>query len=339
MQMLLLLSLFSMLSVLVCILAVFASVHLDFIVQIILVCFLACTIWILIYDIVVIFPEYHYYKKLCRRFRDGEIYQDYIDHIGGLFPILKDDIKRLDMLLDRQSTMQLSTKQAEFLALQNQINPHFLYNTLDSIRGDALAAGVESIANVAEALSTFFRYTITETRNLVTIAEELENVNNYFTIQQYRFGDKLSMNIEIEDDSQLILSMQCPKLFLQPIIENSILHGLEGKTDNGVLTIHIELVDQDLHIDVVDNGSGIPEDILDELNRSLGRISVGAIVEPPQGKHSGIALKNVCRRIKLLFGEQYGIHISSIVDIGTKIEVVLPSTVISSPAAINKQSA
>ena len=107
MQMLLLLSLFSMLSVLVCILAVFASVHLDFIVQIILVCFLACTIWILIYDIVVIFPEYHYYKKLCRRFRDGEIYQDYIDHIGGLFPILKDDIKRLDMLLDRQSTMQL----------------------------------------------------------------------------------------------------------------------------------------------------------------------------------------------------------------------------------------
>lgn len=77
------------------------------------------------------------------------------------------------MLLDRQNTMQLSTKQAEFLALQNQINPHFLYNTLDSIRGDALAAGVESIANVAEALSTFFRYTITETRNLVTIQEAM----------------------------------------------------------------------------------------------------------------------------------------------------------------------
>ena len=253
-----------------------------------------------------------------------EIYQDYIRGIDGLFPYLKEDIDRLDALIDRQDIMQLSTKQAEFLALQNQINPHFLYNTLDSIRGDALAAGAQSIADITEALSTFFRYTITETRNLVTIGEELENVHNYFVIQQYRFGDKLTMDVDIKDNRDEILRMQCPKLFLQPIIENAIFHGLERRKDDGLLTISIEQADEDLHVDISDNGAGIPAEQLIALNKSLSRVSVGAIMEEPNGKKGGIALKNVCRRIKLLFGERYGIHISSIVGIGTKVEVVLP---------------
>ena len=269
-------------------------------------------------------PEGRRYSHLTRRFRDGEIYQDYIRGIDGLFPYLKEDIDRLDALIDRQDIMQLSTKQAEFLALQNQINPHFLYNTLDSIRGDALAAGAQSIADITEALSTFFRYTITETRNLVTIGEELENVHNYFVIQQYRFGDKLTMVVDIKDNRDEILRMQCPKLFLQPIIENAIFHGLERRKDDGLLTISIEQADEDLHVDISDNGAGIPAEQLYALNKSLSRVSVGAIMEEPNGKKGGIALKNVCRRIKLLFGERYGIHISSIVGIGTKVEVVLP---------------
>ena len=269
-------------------------------------------------------PEVRRYSHLTRRFRDGEIYQDYIRGIDGLFPYLKEDIDRLDALIDRQDIMQLSTKQAEFLALQNQINPHFLYNTLDSIRGDALAAGAQSIADITEALSTFFRYTITETRNLVTIGEELENVHNYFVIQQYRFGDKLTMVVDIKDNRDEILRMQCPKLFLQPIIENAIFHGLERRKDDGLLTISIEQADEDLHVDISDNGAGIPAEQLYALNKSLSRVSVGAIMEEPNGKKGGIALKNVCRRIKLLFGERYGIHISSIVGIGTKVEVVLP---------------
>ena len=269
-------------------------------------------------------PEGRRYSHLTRRFRDGEIYQDYIRGIDGLFPYLKEDIDRLDALIDRQDIMQLSTTQAEFLALQNQTNPHFLYNTLDSIRGDALAAGAQSIADITEALSTFFRYTITETRNLVTIGEELENVHNYFVIQQYRFGDKLTMDVDIKDNRDEILRMQCPKLFLQPIIENAIFHGLERRKDDGLLTISIEQADEDLHVDISDNGAGIPAEQLIALNKSLSRVSVGAIMEEPNGKKGGIALKNVCRRIKLLFGERYGIHISSIVGIGTKVEVVLP---------------
>ena len=263
-------------------------------------------------------------RQLCEDFRDGRIYQDFIQEIGVLLPSLDSAVSRLDGLLDRQQVLQLSTKQAEFLALQNQINPHFLYNTLESIRGDALAAGMEQIADITEALSTFFRYTITETRNLVTLSEELDNIDNYFVIQQYRFGDKLSMVIEIADDRSQILNLQCPKLFLQPIIENAIFHGIEHRAENGRITIHIEIIDNEVRIEVSDNGIGIDAAKLRELNEALNRVSVGAIVEEKGRQKGGIALKNVCRRIKLLFGEQYGLHISSIVGIGTKVEVTLP---------------
>ena len=261
------------------------------------------------------------YRNLCLQFNNGEIYQNFINTIGGLFPFLDTAVKRLDSLLGRQNTLQLSTKQAEFLALQNQINPHFLYNTLESIRGDALAAGMENIANITEALSTFFRYTITETRNLVSLREELDNVKNYFVIQQYRFGDKLSIAVNIVDEAASILNLQCPKLFLQPIVENAVFHGLERKSENGLVSIRVEIIDQEVHIDISDNGVGMQEEILSKLNGELNRVSAGAIVENKKG---GIALKNVCRRIKLLFGEQYGIHVSSIIGIGTKVEVTLP---------------
>ena len=261
------------------------------------------------------------YRRLCRQFMDGEIYQDFVHTIGGLFPLLDPAVRRLDSLLDRQNTLQLSTKQAEFLALQNQINPHFLYNTLESIRGDALAAGMTNIAGITEALSTFFRYTITETRNLVSLREEIDNVTNYFVIQQYRFGDKLSMKVKIVDDPAPILNLQCPKLFLQPIVENAVFHGLERKAENGQVLIHVEIIDKEVHINIRDNGVGMPEEKLTSLNASLNRVSAGAIVESKKG---GIALKNVCRRIKLLFGEEYGIHVSSIAGIGTNVEVTLP---------------
>lgn len=284
------------------------------------VCFFAADVWWLC----ALLKRVEYYKNLCDRFSEGKIYQEFIDHIGSLFPELSAAVERLDGLLERQNVIQLSTKQAEFLALQNQINPHFLYNTLEAIRGDALSAGMDNIADITEALSVFFRYTITETSSLVTIRDELENVENYFKIQQYRFGEKLSIDIQICDDEENILQMQCPKLSLQPVIENAIFHGLERKRDKGRLSLLLELVDEDLHICISDNGVGIEEKKLAELNERLERVSVGYIVEDGEGKKGGIALKNVCRRIKLLFGERYGIRVDSIEGIGTKVTLVLP---------------
>lgn len=285
------------------------------------VCFMAADISGLCF----LLKKEKYYRDLCERFSEGKIYQEFIDHIGNLFPMLAPAVERLDGLLERQYTIQLSTKQAEFLALQNQINPHFLYNTLEAIRGDALCAGMDNIADITETLSSFFRYTITENSNLVTIREELDNVENYFKIQQYRFGEKLSIEVRICDEEVNILRMQCPKLSLQPIIENAIFHGLERKREKGRISLVLELVDDDLHICISDNGVGIEEKKLSELSERLDRVSVGYIVEDGEGKMGGIALKNVCRRIKLLFGERYGIRVDSIVGIGTKVTLILPA--------------
>ena len=264
-------------------------------------------------------------EDLCIHFAKGEIYNEFIDQIEEMEPNLGQAVKRLDSLLNRQETLKYSTQQAEFLALQNQINPHFLYNTLEAIRGDALSIGADSIADITEALSTFFRYTITNTKNLVTLQEELNNVETYFHIQKYPFGDNLSLMIRFKDDQEFLTGVLCPKLTLQPIIENSIFHGLEKNKDKGKIDIDIGIVDDTLLIEINDNGKGMSEAQLLSLNTQLARASIGYIVDDETSKkQGGIALKNVNRRIMLLFGEEYGLRVHSIPDVGTKVDVILP---------------
>src|SRR5664279_2958090 len=106
-------------------------------------------------------------------------------------------LKKLGQLLDNKEANQLSNRQAQYLALQNQINPHFLYNTLEAVRGEALSEGMENIANITEAMATFFRYTISNMDNLVSLEEELSNAENYFAIQNYRFGDRIGMQVDL----------------------------------------------------------------------------------------------------------------------------------------------
>lgn len=270
---------------------------------------------------------YSPYKKYCalvERFIRGETYKEIIDSNFQICPGMGQMLKRFDILLDKQNAVRLSTKQAEFLALQNQINPHFLYNTLEAIRGDALCAGLENISLIAEALSTFFRYTITETENLVTLEDELENVQNYFLIQQYRFGEKLKMEVKLPDGEPEILQLQLPKLTLQPIIENAIFHGLERKAEGGTITIEAETTPDRALLSIRDNGAGMSQDTLDEINDRLSHVFAGDLNDDRKKKGS-IALTNVCRRIKLLFGEDYGIHLFSIADVGTDVRISIPA--------------
>ena len=231
-------------------------------------------------------------------------------------------MQKLDSILDKKNIIELSTKHAELLALQNQINPHFLYNTLEAIRGDALCEGIDSIADTTEALSTFFRYTITDTGNLVSVEDELENVENYFKIQQYRFGDKLDMRANFPDDYARILECKLPKLTLQPVVENAIFHGLEAKAEGGVITISLEMTEKKLLINIHDDGIGIDEEELIKINQRL-EITSGPLTEEKR-KRGGIALPNVSRRIKLLFGDEYGIHIYSIPNLGTEVRISVP---------------
>lgn len=234
----------------------------------------------------------------------------------------KQALEKIGQELENHQVIRLSNRQAQYLALQNQINPHFLYNTLEAIRGEALSEGLENIAAITEALATFFRYTISNMDNLVTLEEELCNAENYFAIQNYRFGDRISMAVEIQPGSEDSRDYLIPKLTLQPIIENAIIHGLEHQVGPGRVAVGITSNGERLLIEVTDDGVGMTEPQLNAINDRLnqGEASGG---EEEKGR-GGIALGNVDNRIKLLFGEQYGLRISSIKGYGTRVEITLP---------------
>lgn len=231
--------------------------------------------------------------------------------------------QKIQQLLDNHEVNRLSNRQAQYLALQNQINPHFLYNTLEAIRGDALSAGMENIATITEAVATFFRYTISNMDNLVTLEEELANAENYFAIQNYRFGDRISMQVDIEKGSEAARDFKIPKLTLQPIIENAIIHGLEHQVGPGKVSVNICTDGQRLLIEVTDDGVGMTEAVLEEINRRLTNPDAAKKSEE-KVRLGGIALVNVDNRIKLLFGEPFGLRVSSILGLGTRVEITLP---------------
>ncbi|MGN0396066.1 MAG: sensor histidine kinase [Coprococcus sp.] len=218
----------------------------------------------------------------------------------------------------------LNKRQAQYLALQNQINPHFLYNTLDGIRSEALIAGVDHVAEMTEALANYFRYTVSKVENLVTVEEELDNCQIYFKIQQYRFGDRISLSIDCDEENrEEILRCRIPKLTLQPVLENSIIHGTEPKLGKGKQTIHLMLTGSRVIIRVSDDGVGMDEKTLAKLNDKLERSSDQFSAENKEQK-GGIALYNVNHRIHLIFGAEYGLHIFSMKNIGTDVEISIP---------------
>ncbi len=226
-------------------------------------------------------------------------------------------------LFESMNAIKLTNTHAEYRALQNQINPHFLYNTLEAIRSDALCEGSDNIANITESLATFFRYTISNVNSMVTLEAEINNSENYFAIQNFRFGDKINLKINLDDEDMSILEYEIPKLTLQPIIENAIIHGLEHKVGRGTIEIDITATEDRLIIKITDDGVGMEENVLSSINERLHEIS-GEGLKQNNPQKGGIALINVNNRIKLQFGEKYGLRIYSIKDFGTRVEVTLP---------------
>lgn len=261
-------------------------------------------------------------KKLSIRFINGEIYMELFEAEYEWIPGWSKVLDKIRHLVDKQDAIKMSKKQAEYLALQNQINPHFLYNTLDAIRGDAICAGLNSVAETAEALALFFRYSITGIDKMVTVEEEIDNIENYFTIQYNRFGEKLKLDIEYPCDDD-ILQYYIPKLTLQPFVENAIFHGLEKKVEGGMVKLELNTTERLLLVTISDNGVGMPEEQVDKINRYLDKMAISYVGEDRK-KRGGIAMKNVNSRIKLLFGEDYGIHVYSVESMGTDIMITLP---------------
>lgn len=266
---------------------------------------------------------YRQSEELLERCLEGHMLsEEQINKSALLTPAMKRQIEMMDQIQKSPQRMDLNKRQAQYLALQNQINPHFLYNTLESIRGEALIAGLDSVADMTEALAKFFRYTITKVENLVTVEEELQNCETYFRIQQYRFGDRLKLHIECEEEEwEEIMNCKIPKLTLQPILENCVIHGTELKIGTGNLKIAFERTQNRLMIRISDDGVGMDGEALAKLNRKLrcNRNDVGYAEEK-----GGIALVNVNNRIHLIFGEEYGMHIYSVPQKGTDVEITIP---------------
>ena len=211
--------------------------------------------------------------------------------------------------------------------LQNQINPHFLYNTLESIRSLAICGNPEDLPQIAAmtaALARYFRYNISYKSNIVSLDLEINNVEQYMMIQRFRFQDRFELFIDI-DEAIPIRQIMIPKLLLQPIVENSIFHGLETKMDKGEIWIRVTAPGDYVRITVEDNGTGIHDDLLFEIQNTIEDNRHNSIQTTDEdSKHNGVALWQINQQVKNLFGPEYGLHIYSTVGVGTTVEIRLP---------------
>lgn len=278
--------------------------------------------------------------KIMQLFASGYTVQDVFKIRYPISAEFEAMMNRMQEMFSAQELISASKKQAQYLALQNQINPHFLYNTLEGIRGEAISAKMTNVAEMTEALATFFRYTISNVENLVSLGDELQNVHNYFLIQRYRFGERLALKIRCDTaDMHDVYKCQIPKLTLQPIVENAIIHGVEQKVGQGIVTVRIETTAKRLLITISDNGMGMPPEQLMRLNERLN-VLIYKVDAEKADRHEGIAMVNVNNRIKLLFGEEYGITVYSTPGVGTDVAITLPYVLqgVSLPAKNEEQA-
>lgn len=204
---------------------------------------------------------------------------------------------------------RLNLREAELLVLQTQINPHFLYNTLDSIRFTALENGDEKASEQIEILSEIFRYVLNKNEETTTIAKELEFIKNYIAIQKNRFGNRLEVFYNVD---KTILHCSTMRLILQPLVENSIYHGVEKKIGPSKITITILRDGFCIKYIVSDNGMGTDE------------TAVNQIINSDTSSKKVYALKNINSRLKLEYGDNYGVSFSSVKGQGTTVEVIFP---------------
>lgn len=229
-------------------------------------------IFMIIYIIVVLVHPLQAYARILEHLNKTEFEREELRMAPAGVPFVKETYSLLDRYAaykTRKNNAQILNKQTELTALQSQINPHFLYNTLETIRGQALIDDNEEIAKMVEALSAFFRYSISRKGNLVTLRDELANIENYMLIQRYRFNNRFSMEVLIDEEDEEAFDFLIPRLIIQPVVENAIFHGLEEKLEGGKVTIDIIVTDKNLILMISDNGKGMDVDTLKELNARI----------------------------------------------------------------------
>ncbi len=246
------------------------------------------------------------------------------EEINGLVASFNHMVRRVEELIERVKLSSVSEKNAELHALQSQVNPHFLYNTLDMIYWMLDEKGNDRLGEVVLSLSQMFRYSSHwEGKAEVMLREEVEQIRHYLTIIQMRLEDRLTVEIRIDERW---MDLIVPKMLLQPVIENAVKHGLEANRGQGLLVVEAVPDEQYLNIHVSDNGAGMTAETLYNLHRSLlvpenepqDEAAVAA-----RGRQ-GIGMQNVHQRLKYMFGDEYGIGIESKPGEGTRVTLRLP---------------
>lgn len=233
-----------------------------------------------------------------------------IQHLGKT---IRSMVDQMHSLMENIVIEQESKRKKELDVLQSQINPHFLYNTLDSIVWMIENENYEGSIIMVTALARLFRISLSKGKNIITLGAELEHARNYLTIQNIRYKNKFTYSIDADEETKNLASI---KLVVQPLIENAIYHGMEFMGGDGEILVKAYIKDNDLYIDIIDNGLGMREEVAQSLlSKGLNNKSTG----------SGIGLKNVHERIQLYFGGNYGLKIYSEPDEGTTISVHMPA--------------
>ncbi|MFC7677641.1 sensor histidine kinase [Paenibacillus sp. GCM10028914] len=237
------------------------------------------------------------------------------DEVGVMYKHFNFMIRRIQELFHSNLEEQEKKKNAEYKALQAQINPHFLYNTLNTIRWMAIIQKSDNIREVVEVLGRLLKNTIKHEGHFVTVEEELSNLRDYVYIQKIRYNNNFDVTYDVQDD---LLGMPCIKFILQPIVENAIFHGIEPKEDSrGEIIVSVKRLDDELIIRVRDNGVGMSSEMLEELVKRM---------ESPEAS-GGIGLSNVKERLKLTYGNSSDFHIRSEKNVFTEIEMIIPIAV------------
>lgn len=241
------------------------------------------------------------------------------DEIGILTRSFNDMVLQIRNLIVKEYQADLKRKEAELKALESQINPHFLYNTLETISSIAYLRDVPEITIISRSLSDIFRYSINTNQKQVTLGDEIYYTSNYINIQKVRHGNKFSVEFNIDDT---IKDYKVIKLILQPLIENAINHGLQLIKSNGIITISAWVDDKNiLYIEIEDNGIGIEKQKLKALCAYLGR----DLTDTNKETIKCLGVANVHFRIRHYYGKEYGLTIQSTEGKGTKITIKIPA--------------
>jgi sensor histidine kinase YesM len=248
--------------------------------------------------------------------------KDELKLLTETFNQMRSNLKVLVTEIKQQGELDKLLKELELRSLQNQMNPHFLFNTLNTVSKMAYLEEAEETSRLIEAVAALLRYNLSDFDKVSTLRDEVSIVKEYFFIQKTRFGDRIQFISDIQDEC---LDIEIPSLILQPLVENAFTHGVEEYEDNGVIQLHIYRKSDQINVEVIDNGAGMDEPTRRKLIQYAdGLDSEENELEKRKDRSNGIAVKNVIRRLQLFYQRKNIVEIESELKKGTIFRLTIP---------------